>query len=416
MIHVSYGLHDRDERYSKFCGTSILSIFENTREQITVHILHDGSLTADNRDKFLQLAKRYRQRITFYNVEELDGEGLNRIDRIRRAATHSKFHLSAMYRLLLPKLISPSVRKMIYLDAGDTLVDLDIKKLWEHDVREYPLAAVPESSFNEGIMDFILLCINGAVGRLDYFNSGVVILNLEYLRKNMDLIWGTANGERPTGLDFLLEHPELFRYPDQDLLNYCFSNHYLKLQNKFNCIVGYDKVFGSKKPIGEKIYHFAGIKQSLDTADPFNRLYLEYFTKTPWFNLNIFTNINNSLNALVDMQKVFTITLLQLLAQRRRMFLVEPRYLDDISAAFNVRKDEIVFDMSDPDTLQRIVETMHASPDQNLLFVFVDRYSDLRRALRAQRLIENQDFINVKNFLTSKHGVPIDSQPIFNAM
>lgn len=29
MIHVCYCLHDKDGRYSKFTGTSMLSMFEN---------------------------------------------------------------------------------------------------------------------------------------------------------------------------------------------------------------------------------------------------------------------------------------------------------------------------------------------------------------------------------------------------
>ncbi len=59
MIHVCYGLHDGDGRYSKFTGTSILSMFENATtppRSVTVHILHDDTLTADNRDKFSYLA------------------------------------------------------------------------------------------------------------------------------------------------------------------------------------------------------------------------------------------------------------------------------------------------------------------------------------------------------------------------
>ena len=30
MIHICYGLHDRDGKYSKFVGMSMVSVFENT--------------------------------------------------------------------------------------------------------------------------------------------------------------------------------------------------------------------------------------------------------------------------------------------------------------------------------------------------------------------------------------------------
>ena len=48
MIDICYGLYDRNGRYSKFVGTSMVSIFENTSEKITIHILHDNTLTEDN--------------------------------------------------------------------------------------------------------------------------------------------------------------------------------------------------------------------------------------------------------------------------------------------------------------------------------------------------------------------------------
>ena len=71
MIHVCFGLYDKTGRYSKFTGTAMLSLFENTSADVTVHILHDDTLTQDNREKFIYLAGRYNQAVKFYNVEEL---------------------------------------------------------------------------------------------------------------------------------------------------------------------------------------------------------------------------------------------------------------------------------------------------------------------------------------------------------
>ena len=51
MIHVCFGLFDKTGRYSKFTGTTICSIFANTKSEVTTHILHDDTLTADNREK-----------------------------------------------------------------------------------------------------------------------------------------------------------------------------------------------------------------------------------------------------------------------------------------------------------------------------------------------------------------------------
>lgn len=53
MIHVCYAVYDRDGRFSKNIGTSMVSIFENTSEWITVHLLHDNTLNEANRTKFI---------------------------------------------------------------------------------------------------------------------------------------------------------------------------------------------------------------------------------------------------------------------------------------------------------------------------------------------------------------------------
>ena len=74
MIHVCFALRDETGYSAKFVGTAMLSMFENIFKplpSITVHILHDNTLTADNRSKFSYLAGRYGQQVKFYNVVEL---------------------------------------------------------------------------------------------------------------------------------------------------------------------------------------------------------------------------------------------------------------------------------------------------------------------------------------------------------
>ena len=178
MIHVGYGLYDRDGHYSKFCGTSIVSIFENTSEQVTVHILHDNTLTAENRDKFVYLVGQYRQRIKFYNVETLAADRIDYIKRNSPELVGSLFSIGTLYRFLLPELIPVDVDKIIYLDCGDTALNLDIKELWKVDVSNYPLAAVPELFIFYEKQPRIPTYIGDFLSDNDYFNAGVIIFNL----------------------------------------------------------------------------------------------------------------------------------------------------------------------------------------------------------------------------------------------
>ena len=92
MIHVCFALHYKTGHYSKFTGTAMLSLFENLStppRSTTVHILHDNTLTTDNRDKFIYIAGQYNQLVKFYNVEELCVDKIEAINHIVPHAINS---------------------------------------------------------------------------------------------------------------------------------------------------------------------------------------------------------------------------------------------------------------------------------------------------------------------------------------
>ena len=130
MIHVCYGLYDRDGHYSKFVGTSMLSIFENTTADVTVHILHDNTLTADNYGKFNYIAGRYGQQVKFYNLEINYAQNIEDIKKNMPSLLNSRYSIASMYRLFIPKLFDSTINKIIYFDA-DTIVNIDIEELWK---------------------------------------------------------------------------------------------------------------------------------------------------------------------------------------------------------------------------------------------------------------------------------------------
>ena len=71
MIHVCYAFTDQKGTYSQIVGTSMTSLLTNTSEEITVHLLHDNSLTNNNRDNFIKIAHKFNCSIIFYNLEIL---------------------------------------------------------------------------------------------------------------------------------------------------------------------------------------------------------------------------------------------------------------------------------------------------------------------------------------------------------
>ena len=349
MIHVAYGLRDADGRYSKFCGTSIVSIFENTTSPVTVHILHDETLTPDNRDKFMYLAGQYGQHIKLCDVNVLAAQRV-RFLRESFAEHHiNVFFLGMLYRLLLPELIPQSIHKMIYIDAGDTVINFDIKTLWKIELGTHPLAAVLD---NDRITNEPLdreLVNGGFVKFGNYFNSGVIVINLEHWRNNLQKIWD--------GYMFWLKNFHRLPFSDQDILNYCFADDAIQLPYEFNCFVEFERKSADSDKLKRKLYHFAGPgKPTLDSNDIFNRLYLEYFAKTPWFNADIFGGLLKTFNDIYNGQKQFLLHITRVLGKRRRAFFADSGSFPMIKTLFDVGDDEPMIDTRQPDALDRLLQ------------------------------------------------------------
>lgn len=126
--------------------------------------------------------------------------------------------VSALIKFDLPY-ICDKVDKLLYLD-GDIIVQSDLSKLVDTDFRENEYAAVVEDSgilYNKNL-------IKQNTGQ--YFNSGVMLLNLEVLRK--DSIPERLIQEKMKDTDNSLM--------DQHVLNKVFKNHIKLLPHKYNVL------------------------------------------------------------------------------------------------------------------------------------------------------------------------------------
>ncbi|MEF2966604.1 glycosyltransferase family 8 protein [Paenibacillus sp. M1] len=255
MIELVLTLNDKDGNYAKHAGVVLASIFSNTQQTINVHIVHDDTLSEENKAKLAQLVEAFHHNIYFYHVT-VPGDlqevaaSVNKID---------YWTIASMYRLLLP-LIIPADR-VIYLDC-DIMVNMDINDLWSIDLGDRYMGAVLDQGQN-------LLEYFATLG-LDperYFNSGVILFHLDNIRN------------RPTWyvemLDFLRRHPTV-TMPDQDVLNAVYGSHYIQMEQRFNTFAqpGLD--------LENRIVHFAGDSKWWDNSSPAIHLYNNFLAMTPW--------------------------------------------------------------------------------------------------------------------------------------
>ena len=395
MIHICFGLYDKTGRYSKFTGTTMLSVFENSNtppRSTTVHILHDNTLTSDNREKFLQLAARYGQAVNFYNVDELCRNELEKFSRRNPLMKSSWLTIGAFYKFLIMYVLPKKIEKVIYLDA-DIVVNLDIAELWQFNLGARPLGAVPVYLQDKNEADGLGRVLNdfdlvrfGFVRAEDYFNSGVLVMNLKRLRGEEEKILD--------GMKFRGEHPEFWMF-DQCIWNYCFSTEYLKLPLKFNReVIKVREQDGGR--VEKKIYHFTSTNSvwsfGLDTRDALNRLWLDYFIKTPWFDSETFGRIHDVIQNLYAIRKNYMRTLSTALPGKERAFIIHEKGLKEINVLvenFSVRSDEEIIVVPDGMPLQKLIDVMNKSRGKKIFFAVIPNF--------PFHLLEGAGFILGKN-------------------
>lgn len=122
---------------------------------------------------------------------------------------------AALLKFWIPELL-PQLNKVLYID-GDVMVQDDLEELFNIDVSKYYAAAVKDmATYDDNYPDLI--------GIQEYFNSGVMLLNLSELRKN-------------NVCEKLIEEKKCQKYQrfmDQDAFNLAFKDKVLFISPIYN--------------------------------------------------------------------------------------------------------------------------------------------------------------------------------------
>ena len=276
-------MSDYSGHYCKWTGTSMLSIFQNTCEKVTVHILTDSTLSAQSRDNLVKIARQYDQKIIFYNAANLLKDWWNKYQSLDCWKNFVQ-GVAAIYRLAAPIILD--IPKAIFIDS-DIIVDLDIKELWDLDIKGKPIAGVSLSDMGTDSAKRDRIVRHGAISSYkEYINIGTLVIDLEQLRK-IDpeyMLKGCY--------DILQKNLYITDSIEERALSILFFNTCFHLPRKFNYMVGLSRrVKNFKRGV---MYHFAGSKMlTLRDGDPYNSLFLSYFIQTPFCNPDTFANLFN---------------------------------------------------------------------------------------------------------------------------
>lgn len=163
-------VYSSSDLYAPIAGVSLYSLLESNRdaEELNIYIIDNG-ISRENREKFQSMCREFGRNIVFYpimDIEKLTGS----------AVDIGKWNISTFARLFEASLFPETVRKVIHVDC-DTIVTGSLQPLWDLDLGERIVA---------GAMDCLSPGYRREIGLGEdaiYLNAGVILLNLEQIRK-----------------------------------------------------------------------------------------------------------------------------------------------------------------------------------------------------------------------------------------
>ncbi|MFA5130840.1 MAG: glycosyltransferase family 8 protein [Patescibacteria group bacterium] len=252
-----------DDNYAQHLGVTMVSILENhlSTQKIEFHIL-DNNINSVNIQKIKLIGQKYKVDLFFYLVSSSDLDNYPK---------HNYLPRSTYLRVLIPELLPRAINKVLYLDT-DIVVLGDISELYNQGLGDFSLGAVRDIMADE------ILQIHFDKNVSNYFNAGVLLLNLEKWR-------GLRLAEKSFEL-IRLYGREIIR-ADQDILNSLFVGDWQPLDKRFNSDL---KRSNPSREIEANtvILHYS------DRVKPWQyifygksqKYYLKYLKMTPWADFN----------------------------------------------------------------------------------------------------------------------------------
>lgn len=255
-----------NENYAMPLEAMIASVLSNLKSYKKIEIyIFESEVSAQTKERIKRYFGGTRINIIWTKIDLVNFKDMNITGHIT---------VESYFRLLIPKILPGKIEKVIYLDC-DLIVDEDIGKLWDIEIKDNYLLAVPEmhrdclyASSPCGIKFYKEL---GIEPHSRIFNSGVLVINVKKWRQD-----NIANRI----MDYLVEYKEHIRWNDQDGMNGILAGKYGELNPRWNLLT-------------QLLYEYSSWKTSPLDKDSYNKTvrnpYIIHFNTNskPWQKGNI---------------------------------------------------------------------------------------------------------------------------------
>lgn len=267
--------------YTYMLGISLFSLLENTTDlsELNIYIL-SPDLAPNNQNILVKLVQKYKRSIFFYDISDYKCY-------FSFTFNTSGFNSIVLARLLLTHYLPASITSILYLDC-DVIISASLKGLENITLEDFAFAAVPELCMPPAQKNYI-----GLDNSDQYYNAGVLLINLDYWRKyNLSQQF----------MDYYASMNGQLLYSDQDILNHCCKGHILPLSHRYNLapvlhyfpryfIKKYQPAYycKTKKEYQDilkhpSIIHFLGDERPWmrGNFNPYRKVYEHYKACSPW--------------------------------------------------------------------------------------------------------------------------------------
>lgn len=266
------------DNYTMQCGVMFYSVCHNNlNEEICFYLIMDSQFSDKHKDDIRQTVSAFpNKRVEFVQVTEEQIDSFLQFE-------NPYYTRHVFYRLLMAVLLPRTVDKALYMDC-DIIVRHSLNQLFEFDITNYAVGCVHDTQ--EGrIEQFNRL---GYPYEKGYFNSGVLLANLDYWRKK---------NVTKRFSEFISINADKIVMPDQDVLNYVLQDEKIFLPFTYNLqsvmlwkkeymytfeYVKYEKElkYVREDPV---ILHLSGARPWIKGCDhPYKSEFFKYQSQTMW--------------------------------------------------------------------------------------------------------------------------------------
>ena len=208
-----------DDGYIPFLAVTLESLIDNSSRDYyySIKVLHTN-VSEENRKKISKY-QRYNVNIEFVDLNYY-------IEKVRdKLYTRDYYTKTTYFRLFIPDLY-PQFSRALYLDSDITILG-DIAELYHTDIGSNLVAGVPDGAVQT--VDVFKEYVEKVVGVIDYnnyFNAGILVMNLSELRKF----------KFQEKFLYLLENIKFVVAQDQDYLNRLCKGRVKLVENVWNAM------------------------------------------------------------------------------------------------------------------------------------------------------------------------------------